>query len=84
MLLTYLGKIKWIKWESFCLLESHDLDVKSPGWIVALSNGIEEITEAIIGIFLGKSCRLCNRQVFDALVGLQSERRKLKPSLGKR
>lgn len=69
-LLTYLGKIKRIKWESFCLLKSHDLDVKSPGRIVALGNGIEKISEAIIWIFLGKPCCHFHGQVFDALVSL--------------
>lgn len=81
MLLTYLGKIKWIKWEIFCLLKCHDLDIKSPGGVVPFSNGIEQISEAIVGIFLGKSSCLFNRQVFDPLVSLQSERRKLKLTL---
>ena len=79
-----LGQIKWIKWESFCLLKSHDLDVKRPGRVIAIGDGIEKISEAIIRIFLSKPSCLSNRQVFDALVGLHSERKKRKWSLGKR
>lgn len=68
-----LGKIKRIKWKSFCLLKCHDLDVKSPGGIVAGGNGIKKVPDAIVRIFLGKSCCIFNGKVFDALVSLIME-----------
>lgn len=49
----------------------HYLQVSSPGWVVLAFDGIEEISDIVIGIFSSNSSRFFTREVLDALVGLQ-------------
>lgn len=46
--LWYLGKIEGIELEPLSLLEGHNLDVEGPGWVVAIGNGIEQVSDGII------------------------------------
>lgn len=46
----YLGKIKGVELEFLSLVEGHDLDVEGPGRVVAICNGIKQISNGIIWI----------------------------------
>lgn len=54
----YLGKIEGVELEPLSLLEGHNLDVEGPGWVVAIGNGIEQVSNGIIWIGGGQAVGL--------------------------
>lgn len=54
----YLGKIKGVELEFLRLFKGHDLDVEGPGWVVAIGNGIEQVSNGVVRVGGGQSLRL--------------------------
>lgn len=53
----YLSKIEGVELEPLSLIESHDLDEQSPGWVVAIGNGVEQVSGGVI--WVGGSLAFC-------------------------
>lgn len=68
----YLGKIEGVEWELLSLLEGHDLDEEGPGWVVAVGNGIEQVSNGIIGVGGSQTVGLLDRQILNSLIGLKT------------
>lgn len=68
----YLGEIEGVEWELLSLLEGHDLDEESPGWVVAVGNGIEQVSNGIIGVGGGQAVGLLDGQILNSLIGLKT------------
>lgn len=69
--MRYLGKIEGVEWELLSLLEGHDLDEESPGWVVAVGDGIEQVSNGIIGVGGGQAVGLFNGQILNSLISLK-------------
>ncbi len=57
----YLGKIEGVELEFLSLLEGHYLDVESPGWVVVIGNGVEQVSNCVIRVSGGKAVCLLYR-----------------------
>lgn len=71
--LQYLGEVKGVEQARLCLLEGHDLDEEGPGREVSVGDGVEQVSDGVVGVGGGKAVGLLHRQVLDALVGLKEE-----------
>lgn len=74
--MQYLGKVEGVKLEPLGLLEGHDLDEEGPGRVVAVGDGVEQISDGVVGVGGGKTVGLLHRQVLDALVRLRGTNKK--------
>lgn len=68
----YLGKIKGVELELLCLLKGHDLDVEGPGWVVAIGDGVEQISNGIIWVGGSQTVCLLDWQILYSLIGLKN------------
>lgn len=68
----YLGKIKGVELELLRLLKGHDLDIEGPGWVVALGNGVEQVSNGIIWVGGSQVVCFCYRQILYSLIGLKT------------
>ena len=66
----YLGQIEGVEPERLGLLEGHDLDEEAPGREVAVGDGVEEVTDGVVGVGGGQAVGLFHGQVLDSLVRL--------------
>lgn len=66
----YLGKIKGVELEFLSLFKGHDLDVEGPGWVVAIGNGIEQVSNGVVRVGGGQALGLLQRQILDSLISL--------------
>lgn len=57
VLLWYLGNVEGIELELLSMLIGHDLDIEGPGRVVAIANGIEQVSDGII--WVGGSQAVC-------------------------
>lgn len=71
--LQYLGEVEGVERGSLGLLEGHDLDEEGPGREVSVGDGVEQVSDGVVGIGGGKAVGLLHRQVLDALVGLNEQ-----------
>lgn len=70
--LQYLCKIKRVEPELLSLLKGHDLDVKGPGWVVSISNSIEQVCNSIIWVGGCQAVCLFHRQILYSLISLKN------------
>lgn len=73
--LLYLSEVKGVERERLGLLEGHDLDEEGPGREVSVGDGVEQVSDGVIGVGGSESVGLLHRQVLDALVGLKEQGR---------
>lgn len=68
--ISNLGEIEGVELPLLGLLEGHDLDGHVELGVVSLGNGIEKVTDRVVGILGGELAGSLGRQVLDALGGL--------------
>lgn len=68
--MQYLSKIKGVELELLSLLKGHDLDAESPGWVVAIGNSIEQVSNGIIWIGGSQAVCLIQGQILYSLISL--------------
>lgn len=71
--MQYLGKVKGIEWELLSLLKGHDLDVERPGWVVAIGDGIEQVSNPIIWVRGSQAICFLHSQILDSLIRLKQQ-----------
>lgn len=72
-ILQYLGEVEGVERSGLGLLEGHDLDEEGPGREVSVGDGVEQVSNGVVGIGGGKAVGLLHLQVLDALVGLKEQ-----------
>lgn len=67
----YLGEVEGVERDGLGLLKGHDLDEEGPRREVSVGDGVEQVSDGVVGVGGGKTVGLLHRQVLDALVGLK-------------
>lgn len=68
----HLGQVERVPAELFGLLKGHDLDLERPGRVLALGDGVVQVTDGIVGIVGRELMGLGRVQIADSLVTLRS------------
>lgn len=69
--MCYLGQIEGVELELLGLLEGHDLDVEGPGWVVAIGNVVEQVSNGIIWVGGSQAVCLLYWQILYSLISLK-------------
>ena len=69
----YLGQIEGVEPELHGLLKGHDLGEEAPGREVSVGDGVEEVSDGVVGVGGGQPVGLFHGQVLDTLVRLDGQ-----------